>query len=302
MLKETEYDSDVELELSLIKQKKMDDRVLRRAAKQQKKNSKILKQKLPDRILAMPCLDKVGWTESWTPGRNLLNIPHPFRGAFCGPPSSGKSTSIKNIIIRSSPVFDEILVVHFDTENSIEWDDVGGCTIIGEIPDPLSFDRDSKRLLILEDLNLKSLPKEDKEKVNRLFGYTSSHCNLSVVITAQNPIDIPVSARRMSNLFVLYKCPDIQSVSLMASRTGIKAKDLHYLYNTKATGIHDSVWIDISQNSPGYVRINGFDVIDIASVNKKVVLEQAKERAIARAEAKKAVESMSSVKDAIDSD
>jgi hypothetical protein len=29
-----------------------------------------------------------------------------------------------------------------------------------------------------------------KQDLNRLFGYTSSHCNLSIALTAQNPYDI----------------------------------------------------------------------------------------------------------------
>ena len=54
---------------------------------------------LPNRILNP---DKQ-FHESWSSGRNLLNIPHPFRAVFLGPPGSGKSTAVKNIILRIQP-------------------------------------------------------------------------------------------------------------------------------------------------------------------------------------------------------
>ena len=131
-------------------------------------------KELPDTIIPIPCSDKDGWTEEWYDKRNLLNIPHPFRCYLVGPPSSGKSTLIKNIILRTKPHFKEVLVYHFDPENSSEWDDIEA-KIIDKLPDPKSLDRDKKRLLIIEDCNLKNSSVEDRATMNRLFGYTSSH-------------------------------------------------------------------------------------------------------------------------------
>ena len=88
-----------------------------------KSKSKTKSKRLPNEILAISCSDKEGYTEKWNENRNLLNIPHPFRSCFTGPPSSGKSCSIKNIIIRAKPEFEEILVCHLDPEGSSEWDD-----------------------------------------------------------------------------------------------------------------------------------------------------------------------------------
>ena len=62
------------------------------------KKSKSKNKKLPNEIIPISCSDKLGYTEKWNEKRNLLNICHPWRGCFTGPPSSGKSTSIKNII------------------------------------------------------------------------------------------------------------------------------------------------------------------------------------------------------------
>jgi len=83
-----------------------------------KKSKKI---DLPDSIIPIECADKEGWSEKWSSGRNWLNFPHPTRGVFCGLPSSGKSTYIKNIIIRTTPHYEEIIVSGFDNDNSKEW-------------------------------------------------------------------------------------------------------------------------------------------------------------------------------------
>ena len=83
---------------------------------------KTKKNDLPDSIIPIECADKEGWSEKWDAGRNMLNFPHPWRGVFCGLPSSGKSTYIKNIIIRTQPHFEEIIVSGFDNEKSKEWD------------------------------------------------------------------------------------------------------------------------------------------------------------------------------------
>ena len=101
---------------------------------------------LPDKIIPIPCSDKEGWSECWdTPKRrNLLNIPHSWSGFFIGPPSSGKSTMIKNLILRAKPRFREVLVYHFDPDSSSEWDDVDA-KYLTEFPDPKSFDRNKKR-------------------------------------------------------------------------------------------------------------------------------------------------------------
>ena len=105
-----------------------------------KKEKKVKKDKkqLPDKVLPICSSDKKNWTEKWYPGRNLLNLPHSFRMICIGPPSSGKSCMIKNIIVRSDPPFEQIICCHLDHENSKEWDDVNA-EMVGELPDPTTF-------------------------------------------------------------------------------------------------------------------------------------------------------------------
>jgi hypothetical protein len=228
---------------------------------------------LPSRIIPIPCSDKVKWQESWDKpvGRNLLNIPQSWRGIFIGPPSAGKSTMIKNIILRTKPRFQEVLVYHFDPDNSTEWDDVDA-KMLTEFPDPKGFDGSKKKLLIFEDCNLKSMGNEYRAKLNRIFGYTSSHCNLSVAITAQNPYDIDCSIRRMTNLIVLWKSHDIASLKSLASRTGLKGSHIEFIMIYLLKQPHSSLMIDLQRNSPAPYRIDGFTPITLEQLDDGVKL------------------------------
>jgi len=217
--------------------------------------------KLPNRILPIVNTDKQGFKEKWSSNRNLLNLPHPFRCILTGPPGAGKSTVIKNILIRADPPFDEILVVHIDPNGSTEWNDVNGI-ILDELPNPTEFDRETKTALILEDLNLKQMPTEDRAKLNRLMGYSSSHLGVSIFITTQNAYDLDASIRRMGNLFVIFKSPDINALSILSDRVGLTRKKMNHIITELLKNPHDSLWLDLTNNTPAPIRINGFDKIN----------------------------------------
>jgi len=234
-----------------------------------RKKEKKEKKQLPNVLIPIKCSDKEGWTESWDSKRNWLNIPHPFRLVATRPPSSGKSTAIKNIIVRAKPPFKEIIVVHLDPEGSDEWNDVNPI-MAQKIPEPTSFDRKKKRLLIFEDLNLSEMSKTDKAKLNRLFGYASSHCNLSIAITSQNAFDCPAPIRRMANCWVIFKQPDLNPLITLASRTGLKSKHMLYIMSRMLNQPHDSLWIDLQRNSPAPYRLNGYDKITLDELDHAI--------------------------------
>ena len=217
--------------------------------------------KLPKCIIPIPCADKEGWTEKWNDKRDLLNFPHSWRAIFCGLPSCGKSTTIKNIILRADPPFERITVVHYSAQDTTEWDDCNA-EILDAIPDPADIEAKGKKLLILEDLELACMSKDDLRKLNRLYGYVSSHKNMSICLTAQNAFDVPTCARRMSNLFVLWKMPDLNAMSQLASRTGMSSKDFLNIFQNHILDDHSNLWIDMTKDSPAKMRINGYKVME----------------------------------------
>ena len=168
--------------------------------------------KLPQKLLYIPNADK-GFHESWYDGRDMLNFPHPFRAVLLGPPNMGKSTVAKNILLRADPPFKAVKVIHCDPEYTQEYDDLKIVEMLGEIPAPDEFEGEQKTLVILDDLEVKQLPKDQNRNLDRLFGFVSTHKNISVVLCSQDPFNVPAIVRRCANLWVLWTGSDMDAMA-----------------------------------------------------------------------------------------
>ena len=102
--------------------------------------------------------------------------------------------------------------------------------------------------------------KEQKRNLDRLFGYVSTHKNISVMLCSQDAFNIPPIVRRCSNLFVLWKSPDVLSMALLASKTGLTSDELRELFGM-CVETKDSIWIDITDKTPFPLRLNGYKLI-----------------------------------------
>lgn len=217
---------------------------------------------LPDRILPLKNADK-SYHEHWYQGRNLLDIPHPFRMLLASKPNSGKSTLIKNVLMRVAlgrHPFKEIFVVHCDPEATQEYADLDA-TMLHEVPAPDSFDSKVKTAVILEDLDYVGMSQEQRGRLERLYGYVSTHKNVSVFLTAQDPFRVPVTVRRCTNVFVLWPSRDHDMIRSMARKTGIAAADLVKVFAEQCTRPHDHLWFDFTPESPSRFRKNGYQNI-----------------------------------------
>jgi len=201
--------------------------------------------------------------ESWKTKKDLLDIPWAFRAVFCGPPSSGKSFITKQIILKSRPMYKKVVVVHYGGEDTQDYEEIDGVEVVplSALPDPTEINPGKqKMLLVLEDVPLSSLNREQKQKIDRLYGYSSSHRGVSIIINAQDVFDVPVGARRSSNIFVLWKQPDLSALQTMASRTGYTAREFRNLFKLCKTK-HDSIMIDLTEGSPTPLRFNCYEPI-----------------------------------------
>ena len=219
-----------------------------------------MKVKLPNKIIPIKNADK-GFHEKWNDKRNMLNIPHPFRAVLCGPPNVGKTTVVKNILLRQNPPFKEVVVIHCDGGYTQEYDDLENVEVLNEIPVPEDWEGVAKTLVILDDLEFKGMNKEQKRNLDRLFGYVSTHKNISVMLCSQDAFNIPPIVRRCSNLFVLWKSPDVLSMALLASKTGLTSDELRELFGM-CVETKDSIWIDITDKTPFPLRLNGYKLIN----------------------------------------
>lgn len=217
--------------------------------------------RLPNRFIIIKNPDKK-FHEHWHSSRNKLNFPHPFRAVLLGPPNSGKTSWVKNILMRAHPPFKKIFVIHCDPEYTQEYDDVNS-EFLTEIPAPSDWEGKVKTLVVLDDLEFKTMNKDQRRNLDRLFGFVSTHKNISCILCSQDPFNVPPIIRRCSNLWVLWRLMDMDSMATCARKTGMKSEDLKDIFNNFMPDTHDSLWIDCTEKTPYPFRKNGFeDIID----------------------------------------
>lgn len=219
---------------------------------------------LPQELIHIKNKDK-SFHESWSPGEDPLNFPHPFRILFAsgGKPNMRKTNTLKNVIIRQFPPFEKIYLVHCGGFATEEYDDFNA-ELLEELPEPYDdelFPRKRKTLLILEDLNYTNMNRPTKTKLDRLYGYTSTHQSLTIMTTVQGFFQIPHIVRQMSNVIVLWKTKCIDSMDIIRRRIDMKKEMFYPLIEKYLIEKHDALWIDDTIESPYPIRINGFQIL-----------------------------------------
>lgn len=225
---------------------------------------KVQNRSLPKRLIPFLNRDKE-FHETWDATRDWLDIPHPFRMLLAAKPNGGKTTVVLNIILRvaqSDRPFEKIIVVHCDPKQTKEYDDIDR-ELREDIPAAEDFSPHEKTLCILEDLNYLNMSREQTGRLERLYGYASTHKNVSCMLTAQDPFRIIPSVRRCSNVFVLWNNNDMDMIKALARKTGMPANALEQMLKDQCRGVHDSLWLDFTPNSPAPYRKNGYELIDV---------------------------------------
>ena len=181
---------------------------------EEKKPRKLNKKncgKPPKRIVAIKNKDKVG-AESWNPSRakDIGNFPSPSRILLLGPCGVGKSTLIKNLILHQRPKFEEVYLVHEDSEFTKEYDDLDVSEKLNDVPsiDFWELPEGSpyiKRCVIVDDLELTSANKQRMKNLAILFRYCSTHKGLTIYFAHQSFFDITSLVKKMANIYVLWK-------------------------------------------------------------------------------------------------
>jgi hypothetical protein len=219
--------------------------------------------KLPKSLMYIKNKEK-GFHESWTPGRGMLNIVHPFRALFLGGVNSGKTNTIKNLVAHQQPPFEKIYLLHVGGNFTSEYDEIE-VEILTEIPrvEDERFDGKEKSLIIVEDKSFDNLVRVEKKALNRLFGYMSTHRNISITLTSQNFMDVPTCVRRMSNLFVIWKVSDTDLLKTIGRRVGVSKECILSLSKKYYVHHRDSIWFDRTSGSPYPYRKNGFELIKL---------------------------------------
>lgn len=241
--------------------------------------------KLPRKLLFVPSCDK-DFTERWSPNRDPLNIPG-MRIILCGKPGCGKTSMIKNILMRvqeSRKPFERIFVLHQD-KYAREYRDIDA-EILTELPEndfwmgysSLSdrerdeeeeFDPDDtpdrpKTLLIIDDICFKEMKNNKHQTVllDRLCGFISTHCNVSLAVLNQDVFAIDPIIRKCCNVWCIWRPTDRDQLMTISRRCGLPSKHLEHLFDKHASGELDSIMVDKTPHTPFPIRINGFNSIE----------------------------------------
>jgi hypothetical protein len=163
-----------------------------------------------------------------------------------------------------------VYVIHEDAEGTHEYDDLEPTEIMGDIPDLEWFndlpthDEEGtaiKRCLILDDLEFQSAHRERLKNLATLLRYASTHKGISVYLANQDMFSLPSIARKMCNVYVIWRPKSRNEVSLLENRTGLAKGSLKVLFETICTDPRDCLVVDHTINSPARLRKNVFEVI-----------------------------------------
>lgn len=241
------------------------------------------KSYLPQQIIALPNPDK--HDEKWSKGRDPLDFPCPTRAIISAPPNTGKSTIILNMILRAKPEYKKIWVAHcseltkeydiLKNEDDKFCDDDKTDVTISDVLPPMSWfkekgdnensDRKTKKLVILDDINYKTIDKKGAKKdavpLDRLFGFYSSHMFCSTIATCQNFYNLDPAIKRMCNLLIIGKVNDALCMKSMAQKIGYHF-EVFEKYLKLLEHNHDTLWFDLTNQTPYPVRLNGYELYE----------------------------------------
>lgn len=218
------------------------------------------KPKFPKQLMVVKNKEKEGKHEAWTKDRDMLNIPHPARVLLLGGVNSGKTLTVKNILARAHPPFRKIYLYHCGGEWTTEYDEIDyECIQTIPTPSDTRFDGEEKTLLIVEDKAFDNITREEKKDLSRLFGYMSTHRNISIYMTSQNFFDVPAPIRRMANFFILWRVRDEDLLKTIGRRVGLAGTQMIQLAKEHYNEYTDSLWFDNTPHSPYPVRKNGYE-------------------------------------------
>ena len=112
-------------------------------------------------------------------------------------------------------------------------------------------------MLIIDEINHGGLTRAETGALSRLFGYASTHKNLSIILQAQCAFETSPQIRRYLNMVTLWDQGIKQTEGLYSRLVGEPLGKYFRLCGSK----YDSVTLDFSQDGPRF-RLNYFTKID----------------------------------------
>lgn len=218
------------------------------------------------KIKIFECADKDDFIGTIPLNDDPLNLKKPYKMAIVGSTHVGKTNLIKNIIERTDPEFKIVYVWHID-EASNDYTD------IPHIPFQITADendfiekfggiyRKIPKLLIIDDVNLEGLKKQERANLYKLFTYSSTHCNLSIIVVVNDICYLGRKFRAIMNQLIVYDPLSdvvITSIVLRHVRRILNKQELEYVCKKYLKRRYDFIMFDFNKSA---AYLNGSDLI-----------------------------------------
>lgn len=179
---------------------------------------------------------------------------HPARCLYAGPPGSGKTSVVKNIVglMQRKTPWDSITVLHV-SDDTLEYDMFSDhpnfrfCVISDEIPHPSSFDRNLRNLLIMDELPWGRLSRSQMDQLYTLFTFASTHNSVTIMCQVQRAFTIPINIRDTFTYVSLWNSAIATTRQHYSRMIGI---NLSPIFDALPDQKHDFVTIDFSNDGP----------------------------------------------------
>lgn len=233
--------------------------------KRKSKRKKRQMPKAPLEIVPLPNPDKTKH-EKYKKGDNPIRFPKPFACCISGRPNSGKSLMAIHIILAhqaKKPKFDEIHIIHgcADTHTT-EWDRIEPTSVRQDIPSYEEYDPDVRKLLIFDDVDYTMVRGDDLQKLSEIVRFGRSHCNISCIFLTQVFFRIPKTIKDCCNVFIIYRPTDLDEISTLGRRVGLKKDEIRYIFDTFLTHWRDSLLINLIPGAKNKYSKNLFEPIE----------------------------------------
>lgn len=221
------------------------------------------RRKFKQQMLVLPNDDKDSLSnEKWDRKREPGSFPWPSRLFLCGPPGSGKTNVARLItLVWAKPLFDRVIVVHCDPENSTEWDHEG-VEVVGEPPELSEFEKGVKTALVFDDYPLQKLKGEAAVNVDRILGYGSTHLGITCLLCCQRPFTVPVAYRQYCNVSIVWPQLDSRLHTQTEDIVGLPRSTLANLFSKHCSEPTDSITIDNTKGTPWPLRKNVLEPLE----------------------------------------
>ena len=219
---------------------------------------------LENKLIFIPNPDKVNLDVSYVEGDSNMRVSMPFRLIIAGNVGCGKTLMSINIILQrqlKEPRFEQIHIIH-GLESSREYDSIEPTSIRTNIPHISDFTSDRRILLVFDDVEFSKLKRQDLRNLVTICR-VGSHCGISMIFVNQIFCAIPKAIRDNSNLFVVFKPTDLDSINTLGRRIGIDKKTIKHVFDKICPSWHDSLCVNLTKGAKFKYSRNLFGKIDI---------------------------------------